>query len=173
MSKHYTFYIYVTLIVALIFSIPSLSFAEQHQAENIRVAAKWDAERDANRDTSKVAWFTAGMVPVCLVSAITMSIAFNTTGGEYEDAMRIILPNGISPFVGPVAAILLQPHPPVERFIGKSPEYISAYTGVYKSKTRLLRTRSAMFGVVTGCGVSVAGCLFILLNRDTSFGLIL
>ena len=161
MSKHYTFYTCLTLIVVLMFSIPSLSLAEQHQAENIIATAKYDAERDVNHDINKQTWFTAGMVPVCLVATLTVL----SLSSESEAGRLISVLGFIAPLVGPIAAIAA-PKPPTERFIGKSPEYISAYTDTYKSKARSIQMTSASLGVATGCGISIAGCIFYLNQSD-------
>ena len=153
---------YVTLMVVLSISMPSLILAEQHQAENIIAIAKYDAERDVNHDVNKQNWFMAGMVPVCLGSTITV-LVLDTESHEMPPVEFL---NCISPLVGPVSALFSSPSPPTERFIGKSPEYISAYTDTYKSKARSIRMTSASRGVATGCGLSIAGCMLYLLQSD-------
>lgn len=164
-----TFYTYVALMVALMFSMPSLSFAEQHQVENIIIIAKQDAERDANLDVNKQLWFAAGMIPVCLVSIPTILTVFDAK--YYQESSTFIRLNYISPFVGTVSALLYSPSPPTQRFIGKSPEYISAYTDAYKSKARWIRVQMAASGAATGCVVSIAGCIFYMNKIDYEFSL--
>ena len=159
------------MVIVLTLSLPMQSLAEQTSVADITTIAKRDAELDASRDTNKIAWFLRGMVPVCLVAAIT--VASDQTGVGYGEASRHFAPNYFSPIVGMAVALIYSPSPPTERFIGKSPEYISAYTDTYKSKARWLQAQWAAGGAATGCGVSILGCFFSILSSDSSFGLIL
>ena len=54
------------------------------------------------------------------------------------------------------------PQPPAARLVGKSPEYVDAYTQTYKQKVENLR----MSAVVPGCLTTVfsAGILFLILE---------
>ena len=151
-------------MLVLMFSMPLLSLAEQHQVASVIIIAKQDAERDANLDVNKQSWFTSGMVPVCLVSTITVLTALDSGSPE---APPVVFFTFIAPLVGPVAALLSSPIPPTERFIGKSPEYISTYTDTYKSKARSIQMTSASLGVATGCGISIVGC--ILYSNQSDF----
>ena len=47
--------------------------------------------------------------------------------------------------------------PPPERFIGKAPEYVQAYTDTYKSKMRSLRRVELVMGSVAGGGCILFG----------------
>ena len=47
------------------------------------------------------------------------------------------------------------------RLTGKSPEYVESYADAYQKKMRLLKTKWAAAGAVTGCGVPIIGCLLI------------
>ena len=162
------FHICVTLMTILMLSLPLLSLAEQIPVADITIIATGDAELDASRDTNKTVWFLSGMVPVCLVAAIT--VASDQTGGEYEEAILHIAPNCFSPIVGMAVAFVYSPSPPTERFIGKSPEYISAYTDAYKSKARWVQAQWAAGGAATGCGVSVLGALLVVISGDGLLG---
>jgi hypothetical protein len=51
---------------------------------------------------------------------------------------------------GVAAAYLIEPTPPASRLIGKSSEYIQAYTDCYTSKAKSIQTNKA----ITGCVVS-------------------
>ena len=159
MSKHYTFYTCAALMLVLMFSMPLLSLAEQHQAASVIIIAKQDAERDANLDVNKQSWFASGMVPVCLVATLTV-LTSDSEAGRLISALGFI-----APLVGPISAIAA-PKPPPERFIGKSAEYISTYTDTYKSKARSIQMTSASLGVAAGCGISIAGCIFYLNQSD-------
>ena len=137
------------------------------KANTVALKAEAAAEQDASSDTNKIFWFGAGFAacaigcPVggCLGcgvgSIVDPSYFFDSTG------------QGIGSMVGLMAGVLIpivriynyQPHPPPERLIGKSPEYVESYTSVYETKARLLRTKLAAAGATTGCGLTILGCL--------------
>lgn len=56
--------------------------------------------------------------------------------------------------IGVGAAYLYQPSPPLSRLMGKSPEYVAAYTDTYKRKARDIQTRNAL----TGCAIETGLC---------------
>ena len=138
------------LMVVLMLSMPLLSLAERTPIADIIAIA----ERDADKDISKILWFGEGMCLSC-VGASYFTFSANPT--------IALAATVLTPIVGLGAIYSHQPGPPVERLIGKSPEYVSTYTDAYKSKARSLRTKSAAFGAVTGCGVltgvTIVGCL--------------
>ena len=57
--------------------------------------------------------------------------------------------------IGVIAALAATPTVPVDKLIGKSPEYVVYYSKAYKSEVRKQRTQNAAIG----CGVF--GCLFL------------
>lgn len=61
--------------------------------------------------------------------------------------------------LGCVFAYFYAPSPPSAQFIGKSPEYVVAYTDAYKATAKTVQTNSALKGfivpVVVGCAVYV------------------
>ena len=82
--------------------------------------------------------------------------------------------------IGVGAAYLMVPAPRPDRLMGKSPEYIWAYTSVYRSKARSIQTKLAFIGCgVTGI-IATAVVIFLAANAcndancqpiDTSCGL--
>ena len=56
----------------------------------------------------------------------------------------------------PIALLTSRINPSPERFLGKPPEYVEAYTFTYTRKTRSNRLKSAMLGATLG---TLAGCL--------------
>ena len=48
------------------------------------------------------------------------------------------------------------PTPPAERLLGKSPEWINAYTKAYQSVTTGRRTEATLLGCITGGGILAA-----------------
>jgi hypothetical protein len=137
------------------------------EASTVRWEAKTAAELDASSDTNKIFWFGTGFavfaigcpVGACIGcgvgSIIDPSYFYDSTG------------QGVGCLVGLTIGVLVplirvysyQTHPPPERLIGKSPEYVEFYTDAYKAKTQLIRTEWALVGTATGCGLMILGCL--------------
>lgn len=130
------FHVLVFFTVVLTFSTPFISLAQQRlvRTEDIVVAA---AEADANKDVSKPLWFGAGF----LLSGL----------------LFLPIPLGyISPPAGTIGTYFYRPGPPPSRLIGKSPEYIAAYTSAYKLKRGSIQVRWTSAGCLSGCIVAVA-----------------
>ena len=59
-------------------------------------------------------------------------------------------------WVGVAAAYLTNPSsPPASRLIGKSPEYVSAYTDAYKAKGKSIQTSKAWLGLLVNVAAIV------------------
>ena len=52
------------------------------------------------------------------------------------------------------------PHPPIERLIGKCPEYVKAYVDTYNKKMRVRQLIAAATGAAAGFGIMV-GWLYV------------
>lgn len=63
--------------------------------------------------------------------------------------------------IGLGAAYLIEPSPPAMRLVGKSPEYVAAYSDCYKAKGKSIQTKNATIGCVVG--YAVTGVLYVLL----------
>lgn len=73
--------------------------------------------------------------------------------------------------IGVGAAILASPSPNSEKFIGKSPDYIEAYTSAYRSKRRSLQTTWSMVGcVASNCIVLTAVTIAVASSPDNTCG---
>ena len=135
MKINAAFRVLVFSAAVLIFSIPFTSFSQQRlvRTEDIAVAA---AEADANKDVKKPLWFGAGS----LLSGL----------------LFLPIPYGyISPPIGAISTYFYQPAPPPSRLIGKSPEYIAAYTSAYKLKRGNIQVRWTSAGCLSGCIVII------------------
>lgn len=176
------FRVLLFFIGGVTFSMPFTTIAQQNSVvletqsdaaqdtSTVEIEAKAAAEQDARSDANKILWFGTGFAvfaigcPVggcigCSVgSIIDPSYFFDTTG------------QGVGSLVGLTVGVLTpliwiysyQTHPPTERLIGKSPEYVEFYTDAYKAKTQLLRTEWTAVGAATGCGLMILGCLLSL-----------
>ena len=150
------------MVILLIFSTMPVSLAQQ---DAVQVQAKADAKADMS-DGSKSMWFllgalgsTAGCLLGCAGGCL-LGASLDPSGGSH--ILLIPFPSQAGCAAG--AAILLgvlavpigvhmYPHnamPPPERLLGKSPEYIEAYTQIYKSKTASLRKTLVTKGSIAG-----------------------
>ncbi|MEO0076897.1 MAG: hypothetical protein ABIK19_04470 [candidate division WOR-3 bacterium] len=56
--------------------------------------------------------------------------------------------------VGILVAYLVEPSPPASRLMGKSPEYVTAYTDHYKSVSKSEQGKKAITGCAIGYGLA-------------------
>lgn len=129
------------------------------------------AKTDATADMKPAAWFLLGAMPPigCLIGyAIGTSIDPKPVKSDYYSYGCWTTPNETqinSACIGGVVGVLMLPvsyalmpiNPSPERLLGKPPEYVSAYTSVYKRHTRDSRITSAASGFAVGSAIS---CLF-------------
>ena len=98
------------------------------QENSVQVEAMTAAESDANQSVNRLLWFGGG----CLLagtSLVTYGIVeASDTFSSFSNGVCLL------PVVGIVATYFYQPVPQPSLLIGKSPEYITAYTEAYKSK---------------------------------------
>ena len=127
----------VSIPMLLLFvNMPLLVIAQQSP---IVLDARLAAERDAKVDVNQLNWrlFGFGMAFIgggCLLGTLSVASAYTH-----------------------------QPTPPQGRFLGKSPEYILAYTNAYESKARRLQVESAAIGCIAG-SVTAASLVIWYLN---------
>lgn len=136
-------------------------------ANTVAMAAKVAAEQDVSSDTNKIFWFGAGFAAFAIGCPIGGCVGCGV--GSIVDPSHFFdsTGQGIGCMAGLTVGVLIPiiriynhlPHPPPERLIGKSPEYVEFYTDTYKAKTRSLRTKLAAAGAATGCGLGILGCL--------------
>ena len=99
-------------MTGLTFSTPFVTIAQQNF---VQAEAATAAEADANKDVNKLLCFSVG----CVFSALF----FLPTPYGY-----LLPPTGI------IGSYSYRPSPPPSRLIGKSPEYVDAYTSAYQLK---------------------------------------
>ena len=129
----------IVLLIILLFSFSMLSLAD-----NARV----DARRDAERDVNETVWALTGFsVPLLIGGGWYM--AGGTTGGtiSYTVFTPAVLV-GVSTHYYPIS-------PRTDRFLGKSPAYVSAYVDAYESEVKSLRRRSLLWGFGSGIGLLI------------------
>ena len=134
----------------LLFSMMPVSLAQQR-------TAKAEAEADASADMSKDKWFmlgvmgsTAGCFLGCVGGFLLGGPSYESSNSQANFALAGSVLLGVCAV--PIA-VFRYPHnvtPPPERLLGKSSEYIEAYTHAYKSRTVLLRKIFVTAGSIAG-----------------------
>ena len=147
------------MAILLTFSTLPVSHAQQN-------AVQAQAEADAKADMSEAMWFllgglgsTAGCLLGCAGGCL-LGAWLDPSGGS--DILLVPFPSqagcaaGIAILLGGLAVpigVHMYPHnamPPPERLLGKTPEYIEAYTQIYKSETASLRKTLVTNGSIAG-----------------------
>ena len=179
MRTHATFHTLIVLMAVLTVSTPFVALAQQNPIQTEAevaaglLAAKAAAEQDASNDVNKFLWFGAGMGLAAIgitVGTLTGCLVGSMINPETDGWYGVPVPNEaqiIGPLIGSTLGCLASPigisryssNPPAERLLGKSPEYVEAYTNAYRPKARSLRTSSATVGAaIVGGGLGL--CLF-------------
>lgn len=151
------------LIILLTFVAPLLTFAETPlEAENadmLRLQAESDARRDMDKDISEFTPFVTGLGSAFAGGMIWMMIT-PTLFADYPDAPEAVFGLCLTVSVGSGSffPMLIKhynnpPHPPIERLMGKHPEYIKVYIEVYSKKSRSRRLTEASAGAALGCTI--------------------
>lgn len=128
MERSLLFYVLIVLILGFGLKVVMPCLAQQN---TIILAAKSDAEFDAEEDINTTVWLAAGGI-LGVVGNLPLGLV--AVGGAY----------------------VYQPIPPVERLLGKPADYVSIYTDAYKARARRLQLEAAGKGALGG---SAAFCL--------------
>ena len=134
----------IVILVILLFSFSMLSLADN---------ARFEARRAAEQEVNETAWALTGFSVPLLMGGYY--IAGETAGGTLS--YTVFIPGVVVSAVSQYYPI----SPQSDRFLGKSPEYVSAYVAAYESEVKSLRRRSLLWGF--GAGV---GLLIVLRSMD-------
>ena len=166
-----TFHASVFLIAVLVFSLPVVTLAQQNaevpaseatiepdKLQAIVATAKADAERDVNG----AIWFAGSFLGSAVGGTVAVYscgvyILVSAFGGDGSAPILLAGGCGLALFSLPIAyAILDTPSPPPERLLGKSPEYVKAYTSVYVRSAKRRRNISIAGGYAVSALIGVA-----------------
>ncbi len=149
----------VFLMAVLIFTAPFTTLAQQ---DSVEVQAKMAAKRDAETDTNKWLWTGVGCGTYVstglgiFIGLVAGSLGPQTASGSSyisdSQACGICIGATAGCLIPFIVAFNYKLEPPPERLLGKSPEYVDAYTSAYKTKVRRLRTKRAAVGTVIWMG---------------------
>ena len=129
------------LLIIMMFGFSMPSFADN---------ARLDALREAERDVNHTVWALAGFSAPLLMGGL-----YITGGGTAGGTISYMI---FTPAVVAGASQYYPISPRSDRFLGKSPAYVSSYIDVYESEVKSLRRRSLLWGFGSGVG------LWIVLN---------
>ena len=162
------------LILLLTLIAPLLTFAQAPlRGEDVnaqRLKAESDAKKDADKDMRKPAPFITGMGSV-FASGTCLVLTFRALPSiESEVGCTALTIAGCLPIVLALERYDTAPHPPIERLIGKHPQYVKAYVDAYREKMRFRQLIGVSAGAAAGCGLitvwayTFADVLFIALH---------
>lgn len=142
------FHVSVFIMIALVFSMPFITFAQQYDDSDVAIL---HAKRDAKNDVNESKWFLAG----CLGGAL---VIFAISAAEAAEQNLIAEP--IISFLPTCSlvgscfptgyAIFHSPSPPPERLLGKSPEYVVSYVNTYVNSVKRRRAQWSAAGCIGG-----------------------
>ena len=180
----------IFLIAALVFSTPITIFAQQDaevpaakatiepdKLQAIMAAARVDAKRDVNESRWIAGSCLGSTIGIALVGGSFAiyaggEIARSSCGGAPVDRVPFFFPIGCGLALSSlpiVYATSAPPSPSPERLLGKSPEYVKAYTFTYVRSAKRLRNKSMAVGyavptLLGGSGSLLLGAIFFIGN---------
>ena len=136
---------------------PVLTFAQEPLGiENVNALRLKTAESDAKKDADKdmrPAPFITGMGSV-FASGTCLAMTFRALPSVGSDVGGTALTiAGCLPIILALERYDTAPHPPIERLIGKHPQYVRAYVDAYREKMRFRQLIAVSAGAAAGCGL--------------------
>ena len=128
----------IMILIIMLFGFSVISLADN---------ARFDARREAKQDVNETVWALTGFSVPLLIGGYYM--AGGTTGGTIS--YSVFVPGvlvGVSTHYYPIS-------PRSDRFLGKSPAYITTYVTAYDSEVKSLRRGSLLWGVGAGVGLLI------------------
>lgn len=153
-----------TFTVFLMVLLVLVSVGDTAAQTDIASVAKRDAERDAKK-VSELKWFASGFFGSALPCLSLFALLYADAHGIYieDDIPRVFGPDtlyicctagiGAGMLLPTGYAIFHSPTLPAEAFLGKSSDYIAAYTSVYRRQTQVQRTAFSAMGCLAGISV--------------------
>lgn len=159
----------VFLMAALVFSIPSVT------ASDVEADAKRDAEKDA-KSFNKLKWFAGSCLGGALpyLSLFVLIVADDYGGVDLAgDILLRYPPEAFYVCIGTGAllpmgyAIFHSPTPHADRFLGKSSDYVNAYTAAYRRRIKRQRIALSATGCIVGTCLGISSFRLFLEEYET------
>ena len=158
------------ILAVLAFSVLYLSANVEATVEitEARIAGESDAK---NLDKWKFKRFTvafcASATPIMLLSALGVGeTAWGISCNYNPDLTVCCVLYGIGALLPFGEALIRAPKPPAQRLLGKSPEWVNAYTKAYQASMKKRNMDAALIGCLTGVAVS-APVLYLIVVATT------
>lgn len=71
--------------------------------------------------------------------------------------------------LGVIVAYVYEPSPPSVMLLGKSPEYVAAYTDAYRSTAKRIQSGKAWTGCIVGTLVNVASYMVLVALEESTY----
>ena len=165
------------LVLLLTLIAPLLTFAQEplgvENINTLRLRAESDGKKDVDKIMTVLTPFGMGIGSVfagAMSGLMTGCIANEMSSDMPEAVGCTLIAVGSSPFF---LALLKHyntpPHPPIERLIGKHPEYVKAYVNAYSKKMHARQLIAASAGTVAGCGPHGGLAVYFLKIYENGF----
>ena len=157
---------FLILLLTLVAAFPTLA-QESVAVEDIhalRLRAESDAKKDAHKIMTVLTPFVMG-IGSALAGAMSGLMTGCLASEMYPSASdrvgcALVAVGGSPFFLALLKHYNTPPHPPIERLIGKHPEYVTAYVDTYNKKMRVRQLIAAATGAAAGFGIMV-GWLYV------------
>ena len=163
----YSFLLMLFVMILPLTWFPAMIVAETstESVKSLQSSARKDAEKDAISKANRMSWLGTGSaiaVGGAIVGAIIGFVGGTIVNPEDAGGGIMILPNneqasgaGIGAIIGIIAPLVginyTNVKIPSQKLVGKSPEYVLAYTEAYKKKARSERNKMTIVGAVGTC----------------------
>lgn len=147
-----------TLFIALLMVIIVLCqpWGSLAQDASVEIQAQRDAEKDLN-SAKELTWFVAGccggVFPFVILTTLAFGEDISYIGPMPLDTCLISV-FGVGLLLPTGYAALHSPAPPTNQFLGKSSDYVDAYTVVYRNRMKRKRVVQSTKGCLLGTCLS-------------------
>ena len=155
------------MIITFVFSMmPTIYAQERHSVQE-------QARRDAKKDVGSIfisEYFVEGALMGCLGYAGGVCVGVRVA--SIVPAYGCVVSTVLLGFVVPGLIInygYSTPNPPPKRLLGKTPEYVDAYTQSYQSEFQRLQRGHGRTGLFVSNAASVGISLFTLISLVSAF----
>ena len=168
-NKKFLDEILLVFLMVMVFSVPLMTEANVETKDakgDVKEKAKRDAENDAKM-FNELKWFAGGFLGSALPCLSFFALLYSDAHGVYleDDIPRFLGPDtlyiccfsviGTGTLLPTVYAVFRSPMPPAEKFLGKSSDYINAYTTAYKRRIKRQRIALSTMGCIVGTCVGM------------------
>ena len=142
----------LTFIMLLLF-VHNVAIAQQ---DLIRRQAKEDALKDMHPGVWGISGAAHSVLGIIGWALLTFDI-FSTSTLAEDTSQMCVFGLCLGSAIPALYCLVFKASPPLERFLGKSPEYIKVYTETYKAET----IKNRLLYSVIGSAIATGGCIAV------------